>query len=165
MKRPLIYRAFQAVYAILVANFALPAVSYMVAPEMTLATLDRVNRALGGGAYPFTETGQVWHMLAVGNVMTLAFMCALLLADVRRFRAVLPALAFLKAYSALYSAWIGVHFHCPAFLAIFALDGTTTIAMVVFARLALRALEKEATPEPDAAGHVTRGLYVSSTLM
>ena len=140
MKRPLAYRAFQVVYAILVLNFAIPAVSYMVAPEMTVDTLDRVNRLLGGGPYPFRESGQVWHMLAVGNVMTLAFMCALILADVRRFRAVLPALAFLKAYSALYSAWIGTHHHCPAFLAIFALDGATTIAMVVFARLALRAV-------------------------
>ncbi len=140
MKRPPVYRAFQIVYAFLVLNFAVPAVSYMVAPEITVATLDRLNRALGGGPYPFTESGQVWHMLAVGNVMTLAFMCALILVDVRRFHAVLPALAFLKGYSSLYSAWIGLHFHCPVFLGIFALDGVTTIAMVVFASLALRAL-------------------------
>jgi hypothetical protein len=139
--KPRVYRAFQLVYAFLVLNFAIPAVSYMAAPEMTIATLDRVNRALGGGPYPFAETGQVWHMLAVGNVMTLAFMCALLLADLRRFYPVLPALAFLKAYSALYSLWIGLHHGCPAFVAIFVLDGTTTVAMIVFARLALRAID------------------------
>jgi hypothetical protein len=144
---PRTYRAFQVVYAFLVLNFALPAVSYMIAPEVTIATLDRVNRALGGGPYPFTETGQVWHMLAVGNVMTLAFMCALLLVDVRRFYPVLPALAFLKAYSALYSLGIGVHHACPAFVAIFVLDGTTTVAMVVFARAARRALESTARGE------------------
>jgi hypothetical protein len=140
-KPPRAYRAFQIVYTVLVLNFALPAVSYMAAPELTIDTLDRLNRALGGGAYPFAETGQVWHMLAVGNVMTLAFMCALLLADLRRFYPVLTALAFLKGYSALYSAWIGVHHGCPAFLAIFVLDGTTTVAMIFFARRALRAID------------------------
>jgi hypothetical protein len=144
-------RAFQLVYTILVLNFAIPAVSYMAAPEMTLATLDRVNRALGGGPYPFVESGQVWHMLAVGNVMTLAFMCALLLVDLRRFYPVLPALAFLKAYSALYSAWIGLRHGCPAFLAIFALDATTTVAMVWFARRARRELE-DATPRDVPGG-------------
>lgn len=147
MKKPAAYRAFQVVYAILVLNFAIPAVSYMAAPELTLDTLDRINRGLGGGPYPFVESGRVWHMLAVGNVMTLAFMCALLLVDLRRFHPVLPALVFLKAYSALYSAWIGVHDGCPAFLAIFALDGTTTVAMVVFARAALRAIGDG--PPPD----------------
>ena len=146
-KKPAIYRAFQVVYTILVLNFAIPAISYMTAPELTLQTLDHVNRALGGGAYPFVESGQVWHMLAVGNVMTLAFMCGLLLLDVRRFYPVLPALAFLKAYSALYSAWIGVHYGCPVFLAIFALDGTTTVAMIFFAQRARRALDGE--PPPD----------------
>lgn len=147
MKKPAAYRAFQVVYALLALNFAIPAVSYMAAPEVTLDTLDRINRALGGGPYPFAESGQVWHMLAVGNVMTLAFMCGLLLADLRRFYPVLPALAFLKAYSAIYSGWIGIRHGCPAFLAIFALDGTTTLAMVFFARAALRAIG--GGPPPD----------------
>jgi hypothetical protein len=146
-KLPSAYRAFQIVYAILVLNFAIPAVSYMLAPDLVVGTLDRVNRALGGGAYPFVESGSLWHMLGVGNVMTLGFMCALLFVDLRRFYPVLPALAFLKAYSALYSGWIGVHQGCPAFVAIFVLDGTTTIAMVFFAQRALRALDD--TPPPD----------------
>lgn len=132
-------RAFRIVYAILVLNFAIPAVSYMTSPELTLAMLDRINRALGGGPYPFVESGRLWHMLGVGNVMTLAFMCALLLVDLRRFHPILPALAFLKAFSAVYAAWIGVRHACPAFLAIFVLDGTTTFAMVYFARRALGA--------------------------
>jgi hypothetical protein len=147
MKMLVQYRVFQVVYAALVVNFALPAVSYMVAPELTLHTLDRVNRALGGGAYPFAESGQVWHMLAVGNVMTLAFMCGLLLVDLVRFYPVLPALVFLKAYSSLYSAWLGIHLACPAFLAIFALDGLTTVAMLVLAYRARAALGDVSPPE------------------
>jgi hypothetical protein len=133
-------RTFQIVYALLTLNFVVPALSYVVAPGLALDTLDRVNRMLGGGPYPFVESGQVWHMLAVGNVMTLGAMCALLLVDLRRFYPVLPALAFLKAFSALYAAWIGATLHAPAFLGIALLDGTTTVAMVFFAVRAHRAL-------------------------
>ncbi len=144
---------FRLVYAALTLNFAIPAVSYMVAPELAVGTLDHVNRALGGGPYPFVESGRVWHMLAVGNVMTLAWMCALLFADLRRFYPVLPALAFLKGFSSLYSLAIGIREHAPAFLAIFALDGVTTIAMVFFATRAMRSLTRPDTPpeSPDSA--------------
>lgn len=145
-RSPRSYVAFRVVYAVLTLNFVLPAISYMVAPELTLRTLDDVNRALGGGAYPFVEAGQVWHMLAVGNVMTLAWMCALLFANLRRFYPILPALVFLKAFSALYSAWIGVRTDTPAFLAIAVLDGTTTLAMIFFAVRAKRALDGEPPP-------------------
>ena len=78
-------RTFKVVYALVALNFILPAISYIVAPALALGTLDQVNRALGGGAYPFVESGQLWHMLGVGNVMTLGFMCLLLLVDLRRF--------------------------------------------------------------------------------
>jgi len=146
---PRAHRIFRIVYAIITLNFVIPAISYMVAPDMAIATLERTNRALGGGAYPFAETGQLWHMLGTGNVMTLAFMCALLYADVRRFYPVLPALAFLKAFSAAYATWIGFTYACPAFLAIGVLDGTTTVAMVYFAVRAHRSLEDA---PPPAAG-------------
>lgn len=155
MKKPVAYRVFRLAYAILLVQFAIPAVSYMVAPDLAIATLDRVNRVLGGGPYPFVESGRVWHMLAVGNVMTLAFMCGLLLVDLRRFYPVLPALMFLKAYSAVYAAWIGVHDHCPAFLAVFVLDGATTVAFGLFARRARRALD--AAPSPDGPSWVQSG--------
>jgi hypothetical protein len=135
------YQSFRIVYAILTLNFVLPAISYVAAPEAAIGTLDRVNRALGGGAYPFVESGSLWHMLGVGNVMTLGFMCALLFVDLRRFYPLLPALAFLKAFSAAYATWIGLTRACPAFLAIGALDGTTTIAMIVFAVRAHRSLD------------------------
>lgn len=148
MKRPRAYRAFQIAYAIIMLNFFVPACSYIVSPAMAIESLDRVNRALGGGAYPFHESGALWHMLGVGNVMTLAFMCGLLLLDVRRFFPVLPALAFLKAFSATYATVIGAtSASAPAFLAIGVLDGTTTVAMVVFAVLGRQALQIESTLE------------------
>lgn len=139
------YRQFRIVYAILALNFIIPAISYIAAPEMTVATLDQVNRALGGGPYPFVESGQVWHMLAVGNVMTLGFMCTMLFLDLRRFYPALPALVFLKAFSAVYSAVIGTRLHSPAFHAIAVLDGTTSLAMVFFAVRAHQALVIEET--------------------
>jgi hypothetical protein len=137
---PRAVRAFQIVYTILVLNFLIPAISYMVRPALVLANVDQINRVLGGGPYPLVESGQLWHMLAVGNVMTLAFLCALLLVDLRRFWPALPALAFLKGYSSLYSLWIAAAHHLPVFYAVFALDGVTTLAMVFFATRAHRAL-------------------------
>jgi hypothetical protein len=134
------FRTFRIVYAIITLNFVLPAISYIARPEAAIATLDRINRALGGGAYPFVEAGSLWHMLGVGNVMTLGFMCALLFIDLRRFYPVLPALAF-----------IGLSNACPAFLAIGALDGTTTVAMVVFAVRARRELDDDGEAPPPRA--------------
>ena len=133
-------RMFRVVYAVLVLNFALPAVSYVVAPEMTHATLEKVNQALGGGSYAVVESGHLWHMLGVGNVFTLAFMCALLWVDLVRFYPVLPALLFLKGFSAVYALGIGLAHHLPVFLAVFCLDGLTTLAMGFFAVRARRAL-------------------------
>ena len=137
---PRAVRAFRIVYVILVLNFLIPAISYMARPALVLANVDQINRALGGGPYPVVESGQLWHMLGVGNVMTLAFMCALLLVDLRRFWPALPALAFLKGYSSLYSLWIAAAHHLPVFYAVFLLDGATTLAMIVFATRAYRAM-------------------------
>jgi len=134
------YRAFQVTYALLTLNFVLPAISYMAKPELTLKTLDDVNRLLGGGGYPFAESGQVWHMLACGNVMTLGFMCAILLLSLRRFYPVLPSLVFLKGFSATYATFIGFRHATPSFWAIGVLDGSTTLAMIFFAVRAHRAL-------------------------
>lgn len=145
-RRPAAVWQFQLVYAVLVANFFIPSVSYIVAPQIAVAQLGRLNAQLGGGPLPAPESGHLWHMLAVGNVMTLAFLCALLLVDLRRFYAVLPGLAFLKGFSSLYSLAIGVANGIPAFLAVFVLDGVTTAAMVFFARRAHRALVTTNSP-------------------
>jgi hypothetical protein len=163
MRMPRAHRIFRIVYAIITLNFVLPAISYVVAPDTAIETLDRVNRMLGGGAYPFVESGSLWHMLGVGNVMTLGFMCALLFVDVRRFYPVLPALAFLKAFSAAYAAWIGFSQACPAFLAIGVLDGTTTAAMIFFAVRAKRALDDHARiSRPTDAPWYVRALLPGS---
>jgi hypothetical protein len=142
-------KQFNVGYAILAAQFAIPAASYMVAPELTLDSVSRLNTALGGA--PFSGSGldpsELWHMLAVGNVATLAFMCVLLLIDVKRFLPVLPALAFLKAFSALYSLALALSGHPPFFFAVFLLDGVTTVLLVV---LPLRALAVLDPPPPDA---------------
>ncbi len=136
--------AFRIVYAFLALNFLLPAASYVVAPEMAIETLDQVNRLLGGGAYPAAETGHLWHMLAVGNVATLGFLCALLCFDLPRFYPALPGLLFLKGFSALYALSIAIAHGLPAFAAVFVLDGTTTLAMWFFATRAMR--ERKAVP-------------------
>jgi hypothetical protein len=79
----------------------------------------------------------------------------LLFVDLRRFYPVLPALAFLKAFSATYATWIGLSHACPAFVAIGVLDGSTTVAMVVFAVRARRSLDDGAPPTPRVKGSGT----------
>ncbi len=133
------YRAFQLVFAAAALNFILPAISYIVAPELAVQTMDDVNRLLGGPAWP-SETGQVWHMLAVGNVMTLGVLCAVIGFDVLRHHRMLPALVFLKAFSAFYSFYLALSLDgVPAFFAVFALDGTTALLLWIFGVVGHRA--------------------------
>jgi hypothetical protein len=132
---------FRVVYAVLTLNFILPAISYITHPQMFVKTFDQLNRVFGGGAFPRTEDTAAWHMLAVGNVMTLGFMCALLWVDLRRFYPVLPALLFLKGFSALYSLGIALaNPDMPAFYGVFLFDGFTVAAMAFFAVRAHAAL-------------------------
>jgi len=117
-------RQFRIVYVFLAAQFIVPAISYIASPAMTIATLNKVNRALGGGAYSIAEgNSSIWHMLAVGNVMTLGFMCGIMAWDLKRYYGMLPGLAFLKRFSAIYSLALGFTEHVPMFFAVFALDG------------------------------------------
>jgi hypothetical protein len=130
-------RAFRVVYGILILNFLLPAISYAVAPGIAEAQFSEWNELLGGAAYA-PPRHELWHMLGTTNVVALAFMCALLFWDVRRFSPVLPALLVLKGASAAYSLVLAVALGIPAFYAVFVLDGVTTLAMWFFARRALR---------------------------
>jgi len=138
--RPAAYTQSQVVFAFLAIQFIIPAISYIAAPAVTVAQLSRLNALLGGGPYTVPESGHLWHMLAVGNVMTLGVMCAMLAWDLRRYYPILPALAFLKGFSALYSLAIGAAHGLPMFYGIFALDGATTLVMIFFGRRAHRAL-------------------------
>ncbi len=145
--RPLPREVRQArlLFAVLAVQFLAPALSYLLTPDVALGTLDTVNRWLGGGRYVATESrGHVWHMLAVGNVMTLGFMCALLAVDLKRFYPALPALVFLKGFSATTALELGLTGGPPLFLAVFGLDGLTTVAMLGFGVRAHRALRREA---------------------
>lgn len=131
-------RAFRVVYGFLVLNFLLPAISYAVAPGIAEEQFAQWNRMLGGGDYS-PPRHELWHMLGTTNVVALAFMCALLWWDVRRFYPVLPALLVLKGASSLYSLVLAVALDLPAFYAVCVLDGVTTAAMWFFARRAHRA--------------------------
>jgi hypothetical protein len=148
---------FRIVYALLAVQFTVPALSYMIVPEMTEQTLDRINRMLGGGPIPScaAQCESVWHMLAVGNVMTLGFMCALMAYDLRRHYGLLPGLAFLKGFSAFYSLLLGFAHQLPMFFAVAVLDGVTTGVIVFFARRAHRALEQDERTPPSSAPAVT----------
>lgn len=157
-------RRFRWVYLALGLNFLLPAISYVVDPGTTYATIDRVNRLLGGGPYPAAEGGHLWHMLAVTNVFTLAFLCFLLLADLPRFFAALPGLAFLKGASATYALCLSLAHGIPFFAAVFVLDGGSTLAMVAFAVPAHRALTGGPPPLPAWAWLLVRPRRVEAAL-
>ena len=143
---PKAWLPFRLVYLVLVLNFAIPALFYLFWPSFAIDRFEEVGRTLGDGAYPLRagELGLVWRVLASGNVMTLAFMCGLILWDVRKYFVVLVPLVFLKGFSAL--AYICVYFFAlpyRGFLGIFVLDSVTAIAMVVFARRAHALLTAE----------------------
>lgn len=134
---------FRLVYLILVLNFAFPAVTYLFTPGFAIDQFQQVGQALGDGLYPLraSELGLVWRVLAAGNVMTLAFMCGLIMWDVRKYYIVLVPLVFLKGFSAI--SYLVVYFvalRYRAFLAVFVLDSVSAWAMVYFAREAHRRL-------------------------
>lgn len=133
------YLWFRIAYAFLTLNFLLPALSYIVAPDFAASQFSQINTTLGGP--PLANPGSIhlWHMLGVGNVATLAFMCALIWVNVRKYYSILPSLLFLKGFSAVYS--LGIFLATtgkPAFLFVFFLDGITATAIWFFARLGLR---------------------------
>ncbi|MBI4349762.1 MAG: hypothetical protein HY553_23195 [Elusimicrobia bacterium] len=141
---PAAVRRFRAAYLLIMLNFLLPALGYILAPSLAIREFERVGMLLGGGPYALAagETGHVWRVLGATNVLTLAFMCGLLLWDLRRFYPVLVPLLFLKTSTAV--LYLGVFLaveRYPAFLAVFALDAATAAAMAYFAIAARAALE------------------------
>ena len=134
---------FRLVYLVLVLNFAIPALAYLLAPNFAVDRFEEVGRTLGDGLYPLRagELGLMWRVLAAGNVMTLAFMCGLILWNLRKYYVVLVPLVFLKGFSAIgYLCVYFVALQYRGFLAIFVLDSVTAVAMVVFARQAYHRL-------------------------
>lgn len=128
-------RLFQAVYTFLTLNFFFPAWLYLLAPADAVARFESIGLLLGGGPYPWAaaELGWVWRILAGGNVLNLAFMCALLQWDLRRFYPVLWPLLFMKGFSTAANFAVFLATGYPAFLAVAVYDGLTVAAMRFFA--------------------------------
>lgn len=137
------YRQFQVVFTILTLNFAIPTLSYIFAPQVAHDQFVLLNAMLGGAQYTFPEYGSAfWRYLGAANVATLAFMCALLQWDLRRFFPVLVPLTFMKALAAtLWLAGFLQNPEWPAFLAAALLDYVTSAAFVFFATRAHRGLQ------------------------
>ncbi len=136
------YRNFAIAYAVLVLNFAIPAVSYLVAPQIAVDQVHQISAVLGAETYAASEDSHLWRFLAASDVLALAFMCALLLLNLRRWYRVLLPLVFLKACSVAGAAFIMVaQYHHPFFLSVIALDGTTCLVMWFFATRARRQIE------------------------
>lgn len=137
------YRDFQVVYTALTLNFLLPSIVYALDPAGVIRQFERIGALFGGGEYTLStgEAGYVWRILAVGNVLSLAFMCALLQFDLRRFYAVRVPLVFMKSLAALgFLAVYLLAYRYPAFLVIFLYDSLTVLLMLYFAVRARRSL-------------------------
>lgn len=150
------YRDFQLVYTAITLNFAVPAVSYYLDPEATIERADRIGRLLGGGDLPATEDSKIWWVLGAGNVATLAFMCATLQRDLRRYRPVLGSLVFLKLCSAAGYANVYRETRHPFFAGASGLDLVTSAAMWFFAKRAYdEVVAADALATGDAGSRVT----------
>jgi len=151
------YRDFQIVFTILTLNFVIPAFSYTFLPKVAVGQFLHINQVLGGHAYTFPEAGsRLWRYLGAANVMTLGFMCFLLQLDLRKYRAVLVPLVFMKFYAA--SMWLGGWIQAPEYpvlLAASILDYTTTAAFLFFGIRAMRQIagrpDAELVPRPWSA--------------
>ncbi|MBI5524985.1 MAG: hypothetical protein HY897_01480 [Deltaproteobacteria bacterium] len=128
------YRNHQIAFLILTLNFVLPAVSYTFFPKTAIDQFLQVNSILGGAPYSFPEEqSRVWRYLGAANVMTLGFMCFLLMFNIKKFFIVIIPLTFMKAYAA--TCWlVGWAFDPGArfFLAAAVLDYVTSAAFVYF---------------------------------
>jgi hypothetical protein len=140
------YRDFQIAYGVLAANFLVPAATYLVDARGTAARVDALSRALGEVGWPSPEDSVLWHALGVSDVFTLGFLCVWLMLDLRRHIAALPALVVLKALTAAQFLAAFARDGHALFLGIGLFDAATTMAFVLFAVRAWRAL-----PDADDA--------------
>lgn len=133
---------FRVVFTLLTLNFLAPSLLYLFAPERALEQLRQGLALAHVQPYPIeTEQGLIWRTLAGTNVLTLAFMCFLLLIDVRRFYVVLVPLVFLKATTAI--AYLALYFTTlrhPLFLGVFVWDCVAVFCFLYFAPRARSAL-------------------------
>jgi len=137
------YRNFHIVFFLLGVHFLIPSFNYALAPRSAVAAFEAMGKLAGGGAYPFSEDGFIWRVLAAGNVFTLAFMCFMIQSNVRRFYLVLVPLCVLKGYSSLgfLLAYLFGYSH-PAYLGVFVWDGINVLMFLYFAHRAWWSLEE-----------------------
>lgn len=143
------YRNFQLIYLFLTLNFFFPSWMYAFVPAHAIGHFESIGQLLGGGSYLMFsgEMGYVWRVLAAGNVLNLAFMCFLLLVDLKRFYPVLLPLVFMKGFTALAYLWVFLTaYHYPAFVAVFLYDGLSVFLMLFFAIRAHRTLTPVEVP-------------------
>lgn len=140
---PRAVRVMQIVFGLLALQFFLPSLSYLFTPAVALEQAQRLNQLLGGGELELhRERGDLFRVLAFSNVFTLGFLCALMLRDLRRYRALIPAFVVLKGGSALGYLFTFLSSHrAPIFLAAFLWDGLAVSLIVILGRRALRALD------------------------
>lgn len=132
-------RDFRVGYALLGLHFLVPALGYALDPAAAIAQFGRLGELLGAGPYPWAagETGFVWRILAAGNVLTLGFLCFLLLSDLPRFYPALPPLVFLKSTAVVGYLGVFLKTRYPAFLAVSLWDAFNCFLFVFLARRAL----------------------------
>lgn len=136
------YRNMELVLAALTLNFVIPSMSYFFAPELAVAQFRALGSLLGGVEYPFSEQSHLWRVLAAGNVFTLGAMCFMLLLNVKRFAAIMPAFVILKAYTALGYLYVFLfELRYRLFFAVFLFDALAVFLVLFFGRRALRAIE------------------------
>ncbi len=150
------YRNQQIAFLILTLNFLIPATSYLVAPHIAVDQIHTFSATVGAPAYEATEDSHMWRFLAVADVMTLGFLCLLLLLNVRRWRPVLLPLCFLKGSCVVAAAYIGLFQYRHAFFWLpVLLDSVTVLAMWFFTTRAMRQLvffrDDELVPRPSFA--------------
>lgn len=135
------YRNFQIVYTFLTLNFFFPALFYAIQPTVAIQSFIDIGSLLSSMEYPLSEESYVWRVLAVGNVLTLAFCCAMLQLNIRRFYPILVPLTFLKGTAAfgylMVFLWINPY---PTFFWISLWDGLTIFLMLYFCIPARRSL-------------------------
>ena len=99
------------------------------------------------------EQGYIFRELAAGNVLTLGFLCLLMLWDMRRYQALIPMFVVLKGFSAL--AYLYVYLlklRYPLFLAVFFWDSLAVFLVVFFGLRAQRALSENPLTLPARGG-------------
>ncbi len=132
-QRSAAYRNFQIVFSFLTLHFFIPSLSYALTPGVALSQFVRMGAIFGVTVYPVPEQSYIWRTLAVGNVMTLAFMCLLLQVSLKRFYPVLIPLSFMKGVSSLGNLIVFVFvLRHPGFFLVFLWDAVNVWMFIYF---------------------------------